>query len=53
MTVAIMNMMAKNAKETPKPTPESIASLRFDCTFFSNWFTTTPPITHFSIDDLK
>lgn len=45
MTVAMMNITAKSANETPKPTPESIASLRFDCTFFSNWFTTTPPIS--------
>lgn len=30
MTVAMMKISAKNTNDTPKPTPESIASLRFD-----------------------
>lgn len=43
MTVAMINKVAKNPKETMNPTPESTASLRLLCTFFSNSFTTTPP----------
>ncbi len=45
MTVAIIKMTAKNKKETPNPTPESTASFRLDCTFFSNSLMTTPPIS--------
>lgn len=44
-TVAIMKIVAKNPKEAMKPTPESTASLRLLCTFFSNSFTFTPPIS--------
>jgi hypothetical protein len=43
MTVAMINKVAKKPKETMNPTPESTASLRLLCTFFSNSFTTTPP----------
>ena len=38
ITVAIMNMVAKKPKDTIKPTPESIRSLRLDWTSFSNVF---------------
>ncbi len=48
--VAMINRVAKKPNETAKPTPESVASLRLLCTFFSNVFTLTPPNSHFSIN---
>lgn len=51
ITVPNTKIAAKKTKETTKPTPESIASFRFDCTFFSNSFTSIPPVSTYSIDE--
>ncbi len=48
--VAIINISVKTPNDTPKPTPESIASLRRHCMFFpSNGFIVIPPILLFII----
>lgn len=49
MTVATINIIAKKPKETPNPTPESIASFRLLCTSFSNSFTVYPSYFTYSI----
>lgn len=36
ITVAMVKIAAKKTNDTTNPTPESIASLRLDWTFFSN-----------------
>ena len=48
--VAIINISVKTPNDTPKPTPESMASLRRHCMFFpSNGFIVIPPILLFII----
>jgi len=46
----MINISANIPNDTPKPTPESIASLRRHCMFFpSNGFIVIPPILLFII----
>lgn len=48
--IAIRNISVNIPNDTPKPTPESIASLRRHCMFFpSNGFIVIPPILLFII----
>lgn len=47
---AMMNITVKTPKDTPKPMPESIASLRLHCILLpSNGFIVIPPILLFII----